>query len=79
MSKTITLRLDDPIYQLFRTFAERDNRPLSNFIETATKRYIEDQELVATFEMAEIKGNTPLNESLLRATEDAKNGRGHFV
>lgn len=79
MSKTITLRLDDPIYQLFRTFADRDNRPLSNFIETATKRYIEEQELADPYEMAGIKGDPALNESLQRAIEDAKSGRGHFV
>ena len=41
MSKTVTLRLSDDDYQLFRPWAESDNRPLSNFIETATKRFIE--------------------------------------
>ena len=30
MSKTITLRLDDPVYRLFRDVAERENRPISN-------------------------------------------------
>ena len=32
MSKTVTLRLDDEVYQRFRTLAARDNRPLPNFI-----------------------------------------------
>jgi predicted transcriptional regulator len=35
MSRTVTLRLSDETYQQFRTLAERENRPLSNFIETA--------------------------------------------
>ena len=43
-SKIVTLRLKDSVYQRFRTLAERDNRPLSNFIETATLRYLEQEE-----------------------------------
>ena len=35
MSKTVTLRLDEEVYQRFRSMAERDNRPLSNFIENS--------------------------------------------
>ena len=57
MSKTITLRLSDDVYQLFRQSAEGDNRPLSNFIETATKRFIEQSELADESEMVEIRRN----------------------
>ena len=46
MPKTVTLRMDDHLYELFRGLAERDNRPLSNFIETAALRYIEGEQLV---------------------------------
>ena len=60
MSKTVTLRLSDDVYQLFRQSAENDNRPLSNFIETATKRFIEQSELADESEMAEIRGNAAL-------------------
>ena len=38
MSKTVTLRLSEKTYERFRTLAERENRPLSNFIETAASR-----------------------------------------
>ena len=31
MSRTVTLRLKDSVYQRIRTLAERDNRSLSNF------------------------------------------------
>ena len=41
MSRTVTLRLQGETYERFRTLAERENRPLSNFIETAASRYIE--------------------------------------
>jgi predicted transcriptional regulator len=79
MSKTVTLRLDDTIHRLFRTMAERDNRPLSNFIETATLRFIEDCGLADEFEMAEIRGNKELNASLRRARKDVEAGRGRLV
>lgn len=79
MSKTITLRLDDSLYQMFRSLADRDNRPLSNFIETAALRYIEENEMVDDFEMNEIRGNKQLNESLKRALKDTQDKRGRFV
>ena len=79
MSKTITLRLDEDVYRAFRTFAERDNRPLSNFIETATMRFINDNEVVDQYEMTEIRKNSDLNTSIKRGQRDAKSRRGSFV
>jgi predicted transcriptional regulator len=79
MSKTVTLRLSDDVYQLFRQSAESDNRPLSNFIETATRRFIEQSELVDEAEMAEIRGNAALNRKLRRGQADAQAKRGRFV
>ena len=79
MSRTVTLRLPDETYRQFRTLAERENRPLSNFIETAALRYIETEQFVDEFEMEEIRGNAELNRSLKRGMKDAKAGRGRFV
>jgi len=79
MSKTVTLRLSEPTYERFRTLAERENRPLSNFIETAASRYVETEQFVDEFEMAEIETNPELNRSLKRGIKDAKAGRGRFV
>ena len=79
MSKTVTLRLDDPVYRLFKGVAERENRPISNFIETAVLRFVQDHETVDEFEMAEIRGNARLNQSLKRGQQDAKHRRGAFV
>ncbi len=79
MSKTVTLRVDDTVYGKLRSWAKRDNRPLSNFIETAALRFIEDHEVVDEFEMAEIEGNKPLNASMKRGLKDAKSGRGRFA
>ena len=40
MSKTITLRLSDEKYKIYKLLAERDNRPISNFIDTAVNKFI---------------------------------------
>ena len=79
MSRTVTLRLPDQTYDRFRTLAERENRPLSNFIETAASRYVEAEQLMDGFEMAEVRDNAELNRSLKRGAKDAKAGRGRFV
>ncbi|MFH1039196.1 MAG: CopG family transcriptional regulator [PVC group bacterium] len=79
MSKTVTLRLDDKVYKRFRGLAEHDNRPLSNFIETAALRFIEEHEYVDEFEMAEIRDNAELNRSIESGLRDAKAKRGRFV
>jgi predicted DNA-binding protein len=79
MSKTVTLRIGEEVYQMFRTMAEHENRPLSNFIETAAMHYVKEHELADEFEMKEISGNTELIISLKRGTADAKARRGRFV
>ena len=42
MTKTITLRLQENKYQRFKQLAECDNRSISNFIENADLRFIEE-------------------------------------
>jgi predicted transcriptional regulator len=79
MSKTVTLRLDDKTYKRFRGLAENDNRPLSNFIETAALRFIEEHEYVDEFEMTEIRDNASLNRSIKAGIRDAKAKRGRFA
>ena len=79
MSKTITLRLSEENYKKFKSLAERDNRPISNFIETAVNRFIEQNILVDEFEMDEIRNNSELNKSLKKGLADMKARRGRFV
>ena len=79
MSTTVTLRLDEEVYRKFRGMADSDNRPLSNFIETAVLRFMEEHGYVDEFETAEIKGNAGLNKSIKSGLSDAKARRGRFV
>jgi len=79
MSKTVTLRLDDDVYEEFREAAKADRRPLSNLIETAALSRIREQQFVDDVEMAEILSNESLLERMRAGSEDAKARRGEFV
>ncbi|MGK7873809.1 MAG: DUF6290 family protein [Xenococcaceae cyanobacterium] len=79
MSKTITIRLTDEKYELFKKFAAMDNRAISNFIETATLRYIEELEYADEWEMAEINSDEDLQKSLKRGRTDVRKNRKRRV
>ncbi len=79
MPKTVTLRLDDNTYKKFRDLAKSDNRPISNFIETAVLRFVENNEFADEFEISEIRNNSNLNSSIKRGLKDVKAGRGKLV
>ncbi|MGA7722935.1 MAG: hypothetical protein WCA84_17345 [Ignavibacteriaceae bacterium] len=76
MSKTITLRLSEENYRVYKKLAERDNRPISNFIQTAVKRFVEDTIFADEFEIKEIRNNKELNQSLKRGLSDMKSKKG---
>ncbi len=71
--------MDDDVYQRFKSLAKHDNRALSNYIETAALRFVEEHEYVNEFEMSEISNNVNLNRSLKSGLKDAKARRGRFA
>lgn len=79
MSKTITLRLSDESYKVYKKLADRDNRSISNFIENSVKRFIEHNIYVDEFEMEEIRNNKELNKSIKRGLSDMKLKKGKIV
>ena len=79
MSKTVTIRLNDDIYNFIKQHAQNDNRPLSNYIETATLRYIAEIDYVDDFEMSNIMNDAQLLKSLKKGSSDVKAKRGGFV
>ena len=79
MSRTVTIRLKNNIYEMFRKLAEDDNRTLSNFIETSVLRFIDNSGYLDEYEMAEINTNKSLNQSIKRGLQDAKMKKGRFV
>jgi uncharacterized protein (DUF1778 family) len=54
MAKTITLRLDDNIYEMFKKAAEGQKRTISNYLEYATLNFTVNETIVDDIEMAEI-------------------------
>jgi len=78
-TKTVTMRLPKDIYEKIAFLAKEDNRPVSNYIETIARRYIENESMMDEFEMKGIQENKPFMERLKKAHESAKKGRGRFV
>jgi len=79
MSKTITLRLKDEIYNIFLETAKAENRSISNLIETAALNKIREQQFVDDVEMAEILSNQDLLRRVKEGSNEAKSLKGRFV
>jgi len=54
VAKTITLRVDDNIYNTLKRAADGDRRTISNYIEYAAMNYIFNSNIVDDIEMNEI-------------------------
>ena len=74
MAKTITLRVDDDIYQMIKTAADGQRRNLSNFIEFATLQYLTSATYVDDTEMELILNDSELVANLRQGFEDSKKG-----
>jgi uncharacterized protein (DUF1778 family) len=72
--KTVTMRVDDSVYDMIRLAAEGQKRNLSNFIEFATMQYLTSSQFVDAEEMKEISNDKDLVKNLMNGLEDFKNG-----
>ncbi|HBD95787.1 MAG: CopG family transcriptional regulator [Spirochaetes bacterium GWF1_31_7] len=54
MSKTIALKIDDNVYEIFKKAADGQRRTISNYIEFATLNYTVNETIVDDKEMSEI-------------------------
>ena len=79
MTKTITLRLQENNYQRFKQLAKCDNRSISNFIENAALRFIEEEEYLDDYENDEILSNKELMSSIQRGYEESIEGKGKLI
>ena len=79
MGKTITLRIDDDIYDIFKTAAQAQRRTISNFIEYATLSHVAEEAFVDDHEMAEILNSKELVSSLRKAEEDIKKRKYRII
>jgi uncharacterized protein (DUF1778 family) len=70
--KTLTMRVDDSIYQMIKTAAEGQKRNISNFIEFATLQYLTSVQYVDNSEMNEILNDKALIQNLQDGLKNLK-------
>ena len=76
MAKTITLRVNDNIYNTLKRAADGDRRTMSNFIEYATINYIFNNNIVDDNEMNEILF---FRKDIKKGLNDINNGRYKII
>ncbi len=79
MAKTITLRIDDDTYRLFKSAAEGERRSISNFIEYAAIAFLTEESFVSDNEMEEIMNDKNLLSSLDRGRKEIAEGKYRVV
>jgi len=79
MSKTVTLRLKEDVYNAFIEAAKAENRSLSNLIETAALNKIREQQFVDDAEMADILSDQGLMKRIEKGSREAHLRKGQFV
>jgi uncharacterized protein (DUF1778 family) len=79
MSKTITIRIDDDTYSIFKKAAEGDRRSISNFVEFATLSYISEEAFVTDEEMENILTDSDLVKSLKKGELEIQSGKYRIV
>jgi len=72
--KTITVRVDESIYQMIKVAADGQRRNISNFIEYATLQYLTSSQYVSDNEMKEILNDNELVKNLEIGLQEVKNG-----
>ena len=79
MSKTITLRVSEDHYEAFKRYAQRENRSISNAIETLALKQIEKIRFADDFEMEGILSDEKLVGRIKAGARQAKERKGRFV
>ena len=76
MSKTVTVRVDEEVYELFKKAADGQKRTISNFIEYATLNFIVSDSIVDDHEMNEILKS---EKDWKKGLADIENGRYRII
>ncbi|MCH7858064.1 MAG: CopG family transcriptional regulator [Candidatus Marinimicrobia bacterium] len=74
MSKTVTIRLDEDVYQTIKSAAQAEKRTISNLMTYATVSYLESSSFVSDEEMREIAEDKDLIHRLQIALKDVEQG-----
>ncbi len=79
MSKTITLRVAEDTYDMFKNAARGEKRSISNYIEYAAISYLSSQVYVSDEENESILSDKQLISSLKKAEKEIKVGKYKIV
>ena len=77
--KTVTVRVDDDVYNLLKKAADGERRTISNFMENASLSYLTNEIYVSDTEMEQILNDPALVKSLKNGIEDVKKGKFTIV
>ncbi|MDQ1337740.1 MAG: hypothetical protein QG617_707 [Campylobacterota bacterium] len=72
--KTLTMRVEDSIYEMIKLAADGQRRNISNFIEFATMQYLSSSQYIGDNEMSEIMSDKELVDSLRNGFTELQNG-----
>ena len=76
MAKTITVRIDDSTYDIFKLAAAGQKRTISNYLEYATLNYTMNETIVDDIEMNEI---LKYEEDIKKGLSDISAGRYRII
>ena len=76
MAKTITIRLDEATYDIFKLAAEGQKRTISNYLEYAALNYTLNETVVDDLEMEEILG---FEKDIKKGLSDILAGRYRII
>lgn len=79
MPRTVTLRLEDDVYQFVAEAARAENRTLENLIETAALIRIYEQQFADDSEITEIIADKKLMTRIKTGSAEARAMKGRFV
>jgi hypothetical protein len=78
MTKTITLRISEAHYQAFKNYAQKENRKISNAIETLALRQLKKANLLEDLETEGILSDEDLMGRIKAGVKQAREGKGRF-
>ncbi|TGL48163.1 CopG family transcriptional regulator [Leptospira wolffii] len=73
------MRIEDPIYDIFKKAAEGERRTISNFVENAAIQYLTNEFYASDEEMDEILSDKQLTSSLKKGLKEVAQGKYKVV
>ena len=77
--KTITIRVDETVYNLLKKAADGERRTISNFMENASLSYLINEIYVSDDEKDQILNEPSLVKGLKKGIDEVKKGKYKIV